>query len=290
MMLETRAVSFRVLAPQAPETAVVVEVPHAGLAVDALTIASLSAPVRSLGMDADLYVDELYSEAPSVGATVLVAEHSRYVCDLNRSEQDVDPLAASGGKAHRAPHGLIWRDTTEGQRALYQPLVRAELERRLETFYRPYHERLVALLAAKRAKFGFVILLAGHSMPSRGRQGHTDSGRDRADIVPGSRGRTTACAAVIDTPERVAQGRGWTVVHDVPYRGGFTTAHYGRPELHQHALQVELSRRLYMNEMTLEKKAEGFAQTRQYCTELVAALGELELLPTKSGLPKESRA
>lgn len=290
MMLETKAVSFRVLAPQAPETAVVVEIPHAGLAVDALAVASLAAPVRSLGMDADLYVDELYAHAPGVGATVLLADHSRYVCDLNRSELDVDPLAASGGTAQRAPHGLIWRDTTEGQRALFQPLPRAELERRLNIYYRPYHQRLSALLAEKRAKFGFVILLAGHSMPSRGRQGHADSGRDRADIVPGSRGRTTACAAVIDTPESVARAHGWSVMHDIPYRGGFTTGHYGRPEIHQHALQVELSRRLYMNEMTLEKRAGGFEQTRDYCTRLVASLGALELLSKQSGLRTETGA
>jgi len=270
-------VSFRVITPRAAETAVVVEVPHAGLAVDALTLPTLSAPMRSVGVDADLYVDELYAGAPDVGATLLVADYSRYVCDLNRSEQDVDPLAASGGSAQRAPHGLIWRDTTEGQRALYQPLSREELERRLATFYRPYHRCLVELLAAKRAKFGFVVLLAGHSMPSRGRPGHTDTGRDRADVVPGSRGRTTAASVVIDTPERVAQPRGWSVVHDDPYRGGFTTAFYGRPDRQQHALQVELSRRLYMNETTLEKRPGGFEETRQFCTTLVAALGALDL-------------
>ena len=270
-------VSFRVIEPRAVEIPVVVEVPHAGLGVDALTVAHLSAPVRSLGNDADLYVDELYADAPSVGASLLVAELSRYVCDLNRSEQDVDPLAAVGGTAQRAPHGLIWRDTTEGQRALYQPLPRAELERRIEHFYRPYHEALARLLDAKRAKFGFVVLLAGHSMPSRGRAGHTDTGRDRADIVPGSRGRTTAHRDVIEVPERLAQSRGWTVVHDDPYRGGFTTVHYGRPAIGQHALQVELSRRLYMNEITLEKKPGAFEQTRQYCTDLVASLGALRL-------------
>src|SRR6187402_298317 len=265
-------VSFRVIEPRAVEIPVVVEVPHAGLGVDALTVAHLSAPVRSLGNDADLYVDELYADAPSVGASLLVAELSRYVCDLNRSEQDVDPLAAVGGTAQRAPHGLIWRDTTEGQRALYQPLSREELERRLVRFYRPYHQCLAELLAAKRARFGFVVLLAGHSMPSRGRPGHSDTGRDRADVVPGSRGRTTAAGVVIDTPQRVAQPRGWSVVHDDPYRGGFTTAFYGRPERQQHALQVELSRRLYMNEGTLEKKVSGFEATRDYCTALVEAL------------------
>jgi N-formylglutamate deformylase len=277
MLVEGKIVSFRVIAPRAAETAVVVEVPHAGLAVDALTLPTLSAPVRSIGVDADLYVDQLYAGAPDVGATLLCADYSRYVCDLNRSEQDVDPLAASGGAAQRAPHGLIWRDTTEGQRALYQPLTRDELERRLATFYRPYHQCLAELLAAKRAKFGFVVLLAGHSMPSRGRPGHSDTGRDRADVVPGSRGRTTAASVVIDTPERVAQPRGWSVVHDDPYRGGFTTAFYGRPERQQHALQVELSRRLYMNETTLEQRPGGFEETRQFCTTLVAALGALDL-------------
>lgn len=274
--------SFRVIPPRTTETAVVVEVPHAGLRVDPLTLATLAAPIRSIGVDADLYVDELYAGAPDAGATLLVAECSRYVCDLNRSEHDVDPLAASGGSAQRAPHGLIWRDTTEGQRALFQPLSRDELERRLTTFYRPYHQCLTELLAAKRAKFGFVILLAGHSMPSRGRAGHADTGRDRADVVPGSRGRTTASHLVIDTPERVARPRGWSVVHDDPYRGGYTTAFYGRPERHQHALQVELSRRLYMNEATLEKKAGGFDETREFCTGLVAALGALDLSPGKS--------
>jgi N-formylglutamate amidohydrolase len=275
-------VSFKVIAPRAPETPVVVEVPHAGLSVDALTLPSLAAPARSIGVDADLYVDELYAGAPDVGATLLVAEHSRYVCDLNRSEQDVDPLAVVGGGAQRAPHGLIWRDTTEGQRALYQPLSREELERRLVSYYRPYHQCLTELLAAKRAKFGFAVLLAGHSMPSRGRPGHSDTGRDRADVVPGSRGRTTAAGVIIETPEQVARLRGWTVVHDDPYRGGFTTAFYGRPERNQHALQVELSRRLYMNETTLEKKRDGFEETRDFCTGLVAALGRIELSPVKS--------
>jgi N-formylglutamate amidohydrolase len=283
MLEDLENVSFRVIEPRTTETAVVVEVPHAGLAVDALTLPTLAAPIRSLGVDADLYVDELYAGAPDVGATLLVAEHSRYVCDLNRSELDVDPLAAAGGSAQRAPHGLIWRDTTEGQRALYQPLSREELERRLVTFYRPYHQRLAQLLAAKRAKFGFVVLLAGHSMPSRGRPGHSDTGRDRADVVPGSRGRTTASPVVIDTPERIARPRGWSVVHDDPYRGGFTTVHYGRPERHQHALQVELSRRLYMNENTLEKRPGGFDETRDFCTGLVAALGSIDLRPAHAG-------
>ena len=188
---------FSVLSPAGPETPVVVEVPHAGLTVDPLSMATLAAPVRSLGIDADLYVDALYQHAPDAGATVLVSHVSRYVCDLNRAEVDVDPLAASGGAAPSAPHGLIWRDTTEGQRALTQTLPQAELQRRLETFYRPYHRQLQALLDAKRERFGYVVLLAAHSMPGRGRRGHRDTGRTRADVVPGSRGFSSAAEAIV---------------------------------------------------------------------------------------------
>jgi N-formylglutamate amidohydrolase len=76
-------------------------------------------------------------------------------------------------------------------------------------------------------------------------------------------------------PERLARARGWTVSHDNPYRGGFTTAHYGRPGENQHALQVELARRLYMDEETLERRPGRFEQTREFCQELVRALGSL---------------
>ena len=63
--------------------------------------------------------------------------------------------------------------------------------------------------------------------------------------------------------------------HDNPYRGGYTTSHYGKPAERQHALQVELARRLYMDEETLEKKPGRFEQARDFCSELVRAAGAL---------------
>lgn len=254
-----------------------VEVPHAGLAVDAASLAHLVAPARSLGRDADLFVDELYADAPGEGATLLVAHVSRYVCDLNRSEDDVDPKAVEGASGRSSPHGLIWRATTENQPALAGPLPRSELDRRVAEIYRPYHDTLSTLLRRKRERFGFAVLLAGHSMPSRGRQGHADPGRPRADVVPGSRGRTTAAEVVVAAPDDLAREHGFSVAHDDPYRGGFTTGHYGRPQDRIHALQVELSRRLYMDETTLQKKSSDFQRTRQYCRLLVARLGRLAL-------------
>jgi N-formylglutamate amidohydrolase len=270
-------VYFSVREPRGREIPVVVEIPHAGVLVDPESLATLIAPARAIGLDADLYVDDLYTRAPELGATVLVAHASRYVCDLNRSETDVDGLAVQGGTTRSAPHGLIWRTTTENQPSLTAPLPPRELERRLDLIYRPYHRTLASLLEAKRSKFGHAILLCAHSMPSLGRLGHSDAGRERADVVPGSRGRTSAAAAVIETPDVLARGIGWTVSHDDPYRGGHSTVHYGRPSLRVHAVQVELARRLYMDERNLEKKRNDFEKVQGFCDALVARLGELAL-------------
>lgn len=268
---------FAVHEPRGTELPVVVEIPHAGVFVDAASLANLSAPARAIGQDADLFVDELYAGAADLGATVLAAMASRYVCDLNRAEGDVDGLAVQGAPARSAPHGLIWRSTTENVPALSAPLEPRELTRRLDLVYRPYHRTLASLLQAKRAKFGFAILICAHSMPSSGRPGHIDAGRERADVVPGSRGRTSAAPEVIEAPERLARQMGWTVAHDDPYRGGFSTAQYGRPDLNVHAVQVELARRLYMDEQALVIKSNEFDIVRSYCQALVAHLGSLKL-------------
>ena len=71
---------------------------------------------------ADLYVDELYADAPEMGATLLCARMSRYVCDLNRSEQDVDRDTVQGATGRASPHGLIWRSTTDNRAAIARPM------------------------------------------------------------------------------------------------------------------------------------------------------------------------
>lgn len=264
---------FSVIEPTREETPLVVEIPHAGLFVDGPALGRLAAPARAIGRDADLYVDELYADAPVHGATVLVAHVSRYVVDLNRSEQDVDAESVEGAPVHaRATRGIIWRLTSDGARVIDAPVPRAELERRLDAYYRPYHRALAELLEKKKAKFGHAILLAAHSMPSVGRAGHGDPNAVRADVVPGTRGRTTASAACIEAVDGHARRAKLSVAHDDPYQGGYTTQHYGRPDKRVHVVQVELARRLYMHEPTLEK-GPNFEKMSAWCGELAAVLG-----------------
>lgn len=271
--------------PTGPETPVIVEVPHAGLDISAAFLEPLVAPARAMARDADLYVDRLYADAPLEGATLLVARASRYAIDVNRSEADVDADVVEGGRADiRVHHGLVWRTTSDGETALSRRLTRDELEERLDLVWRPYHRELASLIESKLARFGVALILAAHSMPSIER-GPAPAGRDardmarhRADVVPGTRGRRSASARFIDATEACAVARGWSVRHDDPYAGGFTTQHYGRPADRVHVLQVELARRLYLNETTL-RPLPSFGTVREWCRGLVARLSALALEP-----------
>jgi N-formylglutamate amidohydrolase len=269
-------VTYRLEPPKVPRRPVVVEVPHAGIGLDVESAAWSIAPMRSVVRDADLYVDRLYADAPALGASLFVAELSRYVCDLNRNETDIDRLSVVGGQGEGAPHGFIWRRTSDGEPALGGPLPLAEQTRRRDKYYRPYHQALSTLLEQLRNEFGYVILLCAHSMPSRGKPGTPDAGKARADVVPGTRGRSTCDAAIIELVEQMTQGFGWSLCHDHPYRGGHSTLHYGRPMQGIHAIQIELSRALYMDEYSLLPHV-GMQRTREFCADLVRALTRVEI-------------
>ena len=318
---------FEVVEPQGGESPLLVEVPHAGLWLDPEALAFTIAPARSIARDADLYVDRLFQDAPSEGATLVVANTSRFVVDLNRGEDDWDGEAVEGGGRAPWPRGLVWRLTTDGDPILAERLPRRELERRLELVYRPYHRAVEAILERKLARFGFAVLLCAHSMPSQGRGAHPDAGSRwgsapnpgpagsrwgsasgpagsrwgsapnpgpagsfRADLVPGTRGRTTSAGVVIDRVDAHGRARGWTVRHDDPYRGGFSTAHYGKPAQGVHAVQIEIARRRYMDEATLRIDPQGFRAVREFARTLAARLAFSETDAPRRLLQREPAA
>jgi N-formylglutamate deformylase len=270
------------IAPEHGRTPVLVEVPHAGLTIPEPLEDEILATLDVRKRDADLYVDELFALAPEAGAALLCARLSRYVADLNRAPDDLELDGEPGANGFRAlsrgsqPRGVVWRVTTDGRPALRTQLDAAALHRRVELYHAPYHARLRDELEATRLRFGHVVLVAGHSMPSAVRRGVREVER-RADIVPGSLGRTSCDPRVIDLVERHFRAAGLSVRHDEPYKGGFSTAHYGRPAQHQHAIQIEINRALYMDELTCERKPEHLASLQQLLRDLVVSLGQLAL-------------
>jgi N-formylglutamate deformylase len=274
---------FEVVEPPEGDSPVVVEVPHAGLCLDAESAAFTVATASSIARDADLYVDELFRGAPAAGATLLRARLSRYIVDLNRAPADYDGNAVVGGPDQEKPRGVVWRLSSEGLPVLRGPLPAAELERRMERFYRPYHAALWRLLEQKRQTHGFAVMLCAHSMPTPRSRGSRPA--RLADIVPGTRGRSSASAEWIDLIDAEARAAGFTVEHDMPYRGGHTTGHYGRPAEGLHVVQVEIARRLYMDERTLARSPEGFDKVRAWADRLVAQLVAVARASASAGRP-----
>lgn len=268
---------FSFEAPSQGRTPVLVEVPHAGTAIPDALRDEIIGHEETVLRDADLLVDQLYAAAPRHGAALLCARWSRYVVDLNRAPDDVDLETVFDHPSPRRaqPRGVVWRVTADGRPLLRAPLDYRRLRERLALYHEPYHRCLRDELRRTRAEFGCVILLAAHSMPSAIKRGPRDFER-RADVVPGSLGRTSTHPAIIDLVERHFRDAGLSVRHDDPYRGGYTTANYGRPGEAQHAIQVELNRALYMDERTCRAKSGDFEQLQKIVETLVARLGELQ--------------
>jgi len=111
------------------------------------------------------------------------------------------------------------------------------------------------LLQETKEKFGMAILIDCHSMPSN--VGLHDPSRGsvkpaQVDFVLGDCHRSSCNAGITALVDRHLNRLGYKVVRNRPYAGGYTTQHYGRPSKAIHALQVEVNRALYMDEVRLE--------------------------------------
>lgn len=264
--------------PLRAELPVLVECPHAGLEIPASLASIVGGTESSRRRDADLAVDRLCEGVCEVGATRLVASLSRYVVDLNRAPDDVDPYLHGASFDRRGPpRGVVWRVATDGRPIAKRPISPEEVRARVDAYHRPYHEALAATLASMRSRFDHVVLLAVHSMPSVAKIPGTDEIVRRADVVPGTRGRTTAAPRFVDEVDSFFRTAGFSVRHDDPYRGGYSTARYGNPAAGIHAIQIELSRALYLDEAQLRLRDADVARLRDSVTRLAARLGALAL-------------
>ncbi len=235
----------------------------------------------SIRQSEDAYVDELFGRAPHLGTPLLRAHFPRAYLDVNREPWELDPAMFCEPLFERcnttsprvaAGLGTLARVVAENKPIYPERLTLADARMRIEGIYQPYHQTLQKLLSEAVTRFGVAVLIDCHSMPRLARSGE----RPSPDIVLGDRYGTTCATALVDLAETVFAGAGLRVARNRPYAGGFATRTYGRPPHGVHALQVEISRHLYMDEQTLEKP-EGFEAMRQLIERLVVALIGLDL-------------
>lgn len=266
--------------PAAQTVPLVVASPHSGDHYPADFISASRLDAITLRRSEDYYVHDLVAAAPQLGAPLLRATFPRAYLDPNREPYELDPSMFDGPlPAHsntRSPRvaaglGTIPRLVSSGTDIYAGKLPVAEAERRIQTLYRPYHATLEDLVTMTVARFGYCILLDCHSMPSA----TVGSARAKApDFVLGDCHGAACSRAVWSKADATLQAMGYTVARNAPYAGGFTTRHYGKPSHGVHALQIEINRRLYVDEKTYERLP-GFAAIAEAMAAVMAALGAL---------------
>jgi N-formylglutamate amidohydrolase len=274
---------IEVLAPRQQLLPVVLASPHSGADYPAEFLASARLDPLTLRRSEDSYVDEIFGAAPALGAPLLRARFPRAYIDPNREPYELDPamfedalpsFVNSHSPRVRVGLGTIARVVATGEEIYARKLRFDEAVRRVDGLYRPYHRALRQLVTATQERWGFYLLVDGHSMPSAVGQGERGLRRGRVDIVLGDCHGASCHPAVTETAHRALSDKGYAVARNAPYAGGFTTAHYGKPGQGGHCLQIEICRGLYMDERSFARKP-FLRQLAQDMREVVRALAAL---------------
>jgi N-formylglutamate amidohydrolase len=231
----------------------------------------------------DCFVDQLYLPATERGVGLVAALAPRTYVDLNRHAADIDLDLIEGGRwpGEHVPSGkarlgkaLIWRTLDDGRDIYDRKLSVDEVQKRIETFHRPYHGAVRDRIKATHARFGRSWHINCHSMNAvSGAQGEGGPGRARADFVVGDRDGTTCDAGFTEFVRAFLADLGHDVRVNDPYKGVELVRAYSNPAEGRMSLQLEINKRLYMDEATRTKSA-GFEPLQRQLMTLVDAVLE----------------
>lgn len=231
----------------------------------------------------DAHAEEIFAGVTAAGGTLLHALFPRSYIDPNRAEDDLDLTLIEGDwpgevapsyKTLQRGVGLIWRDMRDRGPIYDRKLSVAEVQARIEGFWRPYHQALETLIDARAAAFGRVIHLNCHTMMSWGDRTTEDGTVARPDFVISDRDGATAAPAVTEAVVDHLKAAGATVAVNDPYKGFELVRRHGRPGQRRHSVQIEINRALYMDERTLAKTP-GFLEIQALVTGLAHRLAAL---------------
>jgi len=225
------------------EVPIIISVPHCGTAFPDEIKDQYKAKLIKAPDDTDWFVQTLYEFAPSMGITMITANYSRWVIDLNRDPYS-KPLYADG----RFITGLCPATTFLGE-SIYkderQEVELPEVKRRKDLYYQPYHSKVKELLRQRRKKFGKVLLWDCHSI----RQQVPTIQKDKfPDLILGDADGASASPNFIESVLGILNQSGYSVSHNHPFKGGYITRYYGKPVKNRHALQLEMTKVNYMDD------------------------------------------
>lgn len=225
---------------------------------------------KTLLLDIDRFVDVIYAPVLRSHEIVsVIAKVNRSAVDLNRypDDVDVDSVQGSPNPSGSFPSGFHWVRNSRGDVLIKKPM-KMELHQKLvKKYHDAFHRRIEE--AAKKIKKKFprspLYHLDCHSMPPYGTAAHADQGRSRAEVVVSDFNGKSASPEFRDFIFGAFQKQGFEVALNWPYQGGRITQRYGKPAERWHTIQIELNRKLYLDEATRKKLPEFKAFSKRVC-------------------------
>ena len=263
-------------------SALVLDSPHSGTAYPADFLFSCDA--LALRRAEDTHVDKLYDFAPSLGVHWVEALFPRSYLDANRNTTEIDETLLDApwpGKIEpdvkvmskvRLGKGLIWRTTDDGLPIYNRQLSVAEVNARIANCWQPYHAAVASAIDVAHARHGYSIHINCHSMPAVASSNATDfPGEAHADFVIGDRDGTTAHVALSQLICEHLRRLRYSVAYNHPYKGVELVRRHSDPAAQRHSIQLEINRKLYMHEGTLDMTP-GFGPLKVHLQSLVELL------------------
>lgn len=214
----------------------------------------------------DAYIDELFISVAEFGGSLVAAQFPRFYIDVNRARDDIDPEICSDAlpftpnpsRKSKMGMGLIRRFALPDIPVYSKPLTWKEILDRIETYYDPYVNFLSSLIQETHQLFDKVVHLNCHSMKSCGNAMNDDPGALRPDIVVSNSDNQTSDQKLAVFIAELFRKQGLETQINNPYKGGELIKKFSNQEQNQHSIQIEINRKLYMNEVTFSKKVPEF--------------------------------
>lgn len=251
--------SFTVLKPSEKEIPFLLSLPHCGTAFPDEIKSDFVESLAKAPDDTDWYLDQLYDFAPELGATTIVPEYSRWVIDLNR-EPSSKPLYDDGRLTTPLCPATDFNERSIyiDKRAEVDP---TEVERRKALYFQPYHDNIDVILKSFVDEYGIAVFWDGHSIR---RNVPSIQEEDFPDFILGDNDGRSAYSLFSNAALRTLGNGQFTVFHNTPFKGGYLTRSKGAPEKSIHALQLEMSKDLYMSDDETVYDSERAAPVKEH--------------------------
>ena len=255
--------------------------PHSGCIYTKGFLDSTNVEIYDLRTSEDSFVGELFYSTKFFNCLLMEAKFPRTFIDLNRSHLELDPRLISGDfrfdktARNMAGMGVIPRISGNGKEIYSKPIFAKDAIKRLESFYFPYHKHLYNLLLESKKRLGYAVLFDCHSMPSKLNLEFSNSKYNNdPDIILGDLNGTSCSSFLINEVKTIFEKHNFFVTKNHPFSGGYITKQYGNPSDDIHVIQIEINKKLYMNENSIEKN-ENFENLRTKLTSVIEELSNL---------------